>query len=202
MTENLPFFPKDIRINSGLVNNLQVIYQEWALTTRGNPIPRATTKGSGEVGDTYIEIKIVVREIDERTLIFEAVKKVTLSISLDTPSTFPLWNIDELPLYKVDISKVPLLDIKTQYIANRNKSIRAIYKLIKKYGLTEFDSSIIIYIHKGLDAVFKKLMRKMGKEFKLLDTWEIGSKYKVITPNILDVMGNIDDARIEREDKE
>jgi hypothetical protein len=200
MLENPPFFPKDTLINSRVVNNLQVIYQEWALTTRGNPVPRATTKGSGEVGDTYIEIKIVVREIDERTLIFEAVKKVTLSISLDTPSTFPLWNIQELPLYKADMSKVSLLDIKTQYIANRNRSIRAIYKLIKKYGLTEFDSYINIYIHKGLEDIFKRLMFKMGKEIKLLETWEIGSKYRVITPNILEVMHEIDEARIERED--
>jgi hypothetical protein len=194
MLKNPPFFPKDKPLTYSSVKNLHVIYEEWGITTKDNKlVPRATIKSSGEEGETYQNLRIIVREVEERTLVFEVINCITFNFSpSDTATILPLWDITEIPFFPGDIEKSGLVEIRRRNKVNVQTSMRRIYRLIDKYGLTQFDSSILLYIHKGLEDIFKRLMRKMGKEFSLLESWEIGSKYRVITPNILEVMYQID----------
>ena len=184
-----PFFSKDYLIPASSISESFILYQELGIDyfTKQGRISRATTRDSTDEGLSYLTLRILVREVED-CLVIEVVKIVHISLSLH-PIILPLWDIDKLPLFDISIEgKTPISAIRRETKANIYTSLRKVHKLIGKYDLNKLDTSIAVFIHKGLEDIFKRLITRLNLKVKLVDSWEIGSKYLLMAPSLYDIL--------------
>lgn len=189
--------PPNTYIDIGLISNSLCIYEELGkiLIEPTRLVSRAVLKE--EIKESELKFNCSLRillyetipEDGVTTLVIEALETRTFR---QETIAYVHWDIPNIPLYPIDENTpYPLLLYRKQNRVNILSSLRRISKYLKNSPLNSFDSHLIVYIQSGLIDLFLKLMNRFDKQIRLLESYDIGAKYLVSSPSLIEIVDSI-----------
>ena len=189
--------PANTYIDLGLIRNSICIYEELGkmLIEPTRLISRSVLKEEIKESELRFNcsLKILIYETTPEdgvtALVIEALE---IRNFRQETIAYVYWDIPNIPLYPIDENTpYPLLLYRKQNRVNILSSLRRISKYLKNSPLNSFDSHLIVYIQFGLIDLFLKLMNRFDKQIRLLESYDIGAKYLVSSPSLIELVDSI-----------